>query len=136
MLNKTKYKDEILEIACSGDTLAVNKHTEKPENCSKLDCTDCLFDLYSACGEMCWDWRNSEYREHEVDWNKVSVDTPVYVKMGGVDEPRYFAKYEDNHIFHFGGGKTSFTNGNSALMVVSKDYIKLARPEDIEKYSK
>lgn len=142
MLNKEKYKDEIFEIACSGNMLALNKHTRKLENCSELSCTDCSFDLNnhwgrcSNCSEMCYKWCNSEYKEPEIDWSKVPVDTPVYVNMSGTMAPRYFAKYEDNSIYHFKAGKTSFTNQMDALMPVSKGFIKLARLEDIEKYSK
>ena len=35
MKNKEKYAKEIVEIACSGDALAVSKVTGKPISCTK-----------------------------------------------------------------------------------------------------
>ena len=39
----------------------------------------------------------SEYKEPEIDWSKVKVDTPILVKRSKEAEweRRYFAKFED-----------------------------------------
>lgn len=134
MLNKEKYEKEILEIACSGDCLAINKHTNKLCACEHLICTDCKFNSSDNCSDVCKDWCNSEYREPEVDWSKVPVDTPIYVRFGEDWHPRYFARSVNNGIYHFNDGKTSFTTTYSTL--ADFDNVKLARPEDIEKYIK
>ena len=41
MKNKEKYAKEIVEIACSGDALAVSKVTGKPISCTKTSCEHC-----------------------------------------------------------------------------------------------
>ena len=49
-----------------------------------------------------------------VDWNKVSVDTPILVKDDCDDkwEKAYFAKYEDEMIYAWNNGRTSFSARN------------------------
>lgn len=45
-----------------------------------------------------------------VDWSKVAVDTPILVKDDYDDkwEKAYFAKYEDEMIYAWNNGRTSF----------------------------
>lgn len=49
-----------------------------------------------------------------VDWSKVEVDTPILVKDDCDDkwEKAYFAKYEDEMIYAWNNGKTSFSARN------------------------
>lgn len=49
-----------------------------------------------------------------VDWSKVAVDTPILVKDDCDDkwEKAYFAKYEDEMIYAWNDGKTSFSARN------------------------
>ena len=45
-----------------------------------------------------------------VDWDKVPVDTKVLVKLEGKRWTKgYFAKYENNTIYIFSDGRSSFT---------------------------
>lgn len=46
-----------------------------------------------------------------VDWSKVMVDTPILVKDDYDDkwEKAYFAKYEDEMIYAWNNGRTSFS---------------------------
>lgn len=46
-----------------------------------------------------------------VDWSKVAVDTPILVKDDYYDkwEKAYFAKYEDEVIYAWNNGRTSFS---------------------------
>lgn len=46
-----------------------------------------------------------------VDWSKVMVDTPILVKDDYYDkwEKAYFAKYEDEMIYAWNNGRTSFS---------------------------
>lgn len=46
-----------------------------------------------------------------VDWSKVAVDTPILVKDDYDDkwEKAYFAKYEDEMIYAWNNGRTSFS---------------------------
>lgn len=49
-----------------------------------------------------------------VDWSKVAVDTPILVKDDYYDkwEKAYFAKYEDEMIYVWSNGRTSFSARN------------------------
>ena len=53
-----------------------------------------------------------EYKEPEVDWSKVEVDTPILVRDYESQEweARHFAKYEDGVIYAWDGGSTSWTS--------------------------
>lgn len=57
------------------------------------------------------EWLNSEYKEPPVDWSKVAVDTPILVRdiESDVWTRRYFAKYEDNTVYAWDGGATSWS---------------------------
>lgn len=44
-----------------------------------------------------------------VDWSKVAVDTPIFVKYNGQDIHRHFAHYKDNRVYFYPDGKTSWT---------------------------
>lgn len=47
-----------------------------------------------------------------VDWSKVVVDTPIFVRnrIEDVWNCRYFAKYEDGKVYTWCGGRTSWSN--------------------------
>lgn len=138
MLNKEKFKDEICEIACNGGSLALNKNTNKLCDCGNVLCKDCKFTSSGKCSDMCRDWCNSEYKEPEVNWKAVLIDTPIYIKFTENDwAPRYFSHYDNGDICYFAGGRTSFTKLNEGgILKENVKFTKLAREEDIEKYSK
>lgn len=59
----------------------------------------------------------------EVDWAEVAVDTPILVSNDNVNWCcRHFAKYEDNMIYAWGGGCTSYTTNEA----IDWHYAKLA----------
>ena len=50
--------------------------------------------------------------EEVIDWSKVEVDTPIWVKYeDGSYEPRHFAKYENGKVYYWPHGKTKHTTG-------------------------
>lgn len=67
MLNKEKYAKEIVEIAITGDTLAVSNG--KPVSCYGSSCEDCDFyhlgDKVYKCTHELKEWANSEYKEEK-----------------------------------------------------------------------
>lgn len=69
--------------------------------------------------------------EPEVDWSKVEVDTPILVKDLRDDdwERRYFAWYEEEEIYAWSGGATSWSVKNQAQARDWK-YAKLAEVEE------
>lgn len=122
MLNKEKYAKEIIEIACNGDPVGMRNGIL----CSCHSIDDCDFcDFYddkTTCEKVIKEWANSEYKEHEIDWNKVPVDTPVYVWDNDENKiykkKRYFAKYDTNNdkIIAFTEGQTSWSSDLNTMV--------------------
>lgn len=127
MLNKEKYAKEISEIACSGHCIGMMNGTLCPCNTIK-HCEDCdFYDRKSktSCAELIKNWANSEYKEREIDWNKVPVDTPVYVWNGNDYDgklPRHFAGFRNISnsgicaIAAFNKGLTSWTTDKNDVI--------------------
>lgn len=122
MTNYDRYIDEIMSY------IGVDRKTGEVKKCTNDDisCEDCIFsdeNCYSRCSDMKKEWLKSEYQPI-VDWSKVKIDTPIYVKAELGDEwiPRYFAKYLNGDIYAWNDGKTSFTTAAR----ISWKYAKLA----------
>lgn len=125
MTNREKFAEKILDIACNGGSIAVNKVTSEPMRCHGTACKECLFKFNGD--EFCIDkrkkWANSEYVEPLVDWSKVAVDTPILVNDSNDHRwlKRYFAKYENGSVFAWNGGKTSWSSeGHATAWVLAK----------------
>lgn len=65
MKNKEKYAKEIIEIACSGGSIAVTKECMRIEPCGSTFCNKCLF-YANNCKEKVREWAESEYVEKPV----------------------------------------------------------------------
>ena len=133
MTNKEKYAKEILDIACTGDNVAMRKSDNVIVGCKKLKCSDCAFTTHGKCdcNDMIEKWANSEYVEPPVDWSKVAVDTPILVKdvKSGEWNRGYFAMYENGTVFTWYHGATSWSaEGDSDI--ASWKYAKLAESEE------
>lgn len=113
MTNREKFAEQILDIACGGSKIAVNKATLEPTACYKLTCKDCLFGFSNtdSCTSVREKWANSEYVEPPVDWSKVAVDTPILIRDSSFSEwgKRYFAKYENGIVYAWSDGTTSWS---------------------------
>ena len=129
MLNKEKFKDEIVEIACTGYDFALENG--KVVNCQYTDCWNCSFSSHIngvSCTVNRKNWANSEYEEY-VDWSKVPVDTKILVRDNENVPwtPRHFACIEHGCVYAFSYGRTSFTcNGKGR----SWKYAKLYKEEE------
>lgn len=69
MKNKEKFAKEILDIACSGRSIAVTKDN-KVVYCSNISCESCMFDSCGkhigrsqVCSDRLHEWAESEYVE-------------------------------------------------------------------------
>lgn len=136
MKNKEKFAKEIIEIACTGDILAMSGETLR--GCKGLQCKNCFFhDEYIRCNENRIKWAESEYVEYETDWSKVPVDTPVLLK-GVASNRRYFSRLlPDGRISTFSNGRTSWSaQGTAPEISCSKSDVVLAREGDKLKYRK
>ena len=114
VLNKEKYAKEIVELATNGiGSIAIVN--DKPCCCGEgTSCCRCDL-MYGDCDELLKQWANSEYKEREIDWSKVPVDTPIYVWDNNDNRTykRHFAGYNqvNNMIFAFDNGGTSWSSG-------------------------
>ena len=132
MTNKEKYAKEILDIACTGDRVAMRNSDNVIVGCRKLGCLDCAFNTH---GKGCYDaiekWANSEYVEPPVDWSKVAVDTPILVR--GYEEEswkkRHFAKYENGIVYAWSAGSTSWS-ARMSNDITDWKFAKLAESEE------
>lgn len=124
MTNREKFAEQILDIACGGSKIAVNKATLEPIACYKLECKDCLFNTHSYvyCRDARKKWANSEYVEPPIDWSKVAVDTPILVRDNSFSEwgKRYFAKYENGGVFAWSNGATSWSGRTCTAWELAK----------------
>lgn len=131
MLNIEKYKDELENLGVlNPNALAVIDG--KPCMCQETKCDMCeLYSKESRCVDRTGNWLFSEYKEPEVDWSKVKVDTPILVKDILKFEwiKRYFAKFVDGQIYAWGDGTTSWS-ANDECDVTSWNCAKLAESED------
>ena len=112
MLNKEKYAKEILDIVCQDGTIPAVVNNVPIKCTDALDCYDCKFYHNDDCINAFIKWVNSEYKEREIDWNKVPVDTPIYVWDDGRTYKRHFAGYDkiNNMIIAFDNGGTSWSS--------------------------
>ena len=133
MLNIEKYKEELENIGVLNPTeLAVIDG--KPCMCQEAACNMCeLRSEEIGCFYRTDNWLFSEYKEPEVDWSKVKVDTPILIREdeGNPWLKRYFAKFEGGKVYAWNGGKTSWSIEDKTDMLSWK-YAKLAESEEQE----
>lgn len=132
MLNIEKYKDKLVEL-CVIDIDRLVLIQGQPRICnSSLLCKECLFNNnLDFCSDEALNWLFSEYKEPEVDWSKVEVDTPILVRNNEDKEwvNRYFAKFADGKVYAWVSGATSWTVDDEYDVTFWK-YAKLAESED------
>ena len=129
MTNKEKYGNKIIELAIDEGVLALKNG--EPAPCAKIKCEDCDYGKSDSCGGSEYkfrEWLNSEYVDPPVDWSKVAVDTPILVRDSEKEtwRKRHFAKYEDNMVYAWAGGATSW----SAERSIYWEMAKLAESEE------
>ena len=128
MTNGEKYEKEVVEILNSDKKLMCDDFVKKKVLASYgMICNhEC-----SGCVILTNIWLSKEYKEPEVDWSKVKVDTPILVKSGAGDVwfERHFAKFEDETVYAWDDGRTSFTEEYCS----GWEMAKLADDEDKEK---
>lgn len=94
-------------------------------NCSKYRCIEVINGTLPSLEEC--DVINIAEELGIVDWSKVKVDTPVFVRDSENDvwKCRYFAKYEYEKVYTWVDGRTSWSN-KIADVPVSWEYVQLA----------
>ena len=121
MLNKEKYAKEIIDIACSGGSIGMRNGVL----CACNSIGDCIYcDFYgnkTICGIAIKEWANSEYKEREIDWSKVPVDTPILITYSCYTLKRHFAKYYNKTIYFYPDGTTSWSFNQDSSQLISWD---------------
>nr|DAH22989.1 MAG TPA: hypothetical protein [Caudoviricetes sp.] len=51
-----------------------------------------------------------------VEWEKVPVDTPIYIETQYGRLRRYFADYKEERVWFFSGGQTSWSSGTLGII--------------------
>lgn len=98
MKNKEKYAKEIVEPACNGEGIAVNKHSGMVFPCNNIPCSNCLFDNDYYCEEERKKWAESEYIEKSVIViSKKDRAFLEYLK----EEFKYIVRYKDGTLFAY-----------------------------------
>lgn len=127
MTNYEHYKSEIDKITRMGRMVAVEEKTGKITSCNQITCLQCMFDSCSAgnCDAAALAWADAEYIEQEVDWSKIAINTPILVRDDNTTKwvIRHFAKYENNLVYAWDGGGTSYTMNETT----GWNYAKLAK---------
>ena len=121
MKNYEKYADEIREYkGCNFCIDFVCQHILKIEDCDYIGC--------SRCNMLQMLWLLEDYKEPEIDWSKVEVDTPILVRVSEDGEwiRRHFAKYEGGIVYTWKDSRTSWSED----CMTGWDYGKLAESED------
>ena len=72
-------------------------------------------------------WLMEDYKEPEVDWSKVTVDTPILVRHSEDEmwRKRHFAKYKNGTVYAWSNGFISWTENYMA----GWKYAKLAESD-------
>lgn len=146
MLNKEKFAKEIMELALNHETVSITDNGELIP-CGRVPCDYCkLYNQYdwssnpfvrNKCKGAFIRWANSEYKEIDIDWDRVPVDTPVLVwdTDDKHKKKRYYAGLNDGYYMAFNNGTTSWSS-DSVKETSLWSNCELARKEDIQKYRK
>ena len=130
MLNKEKYAKEILDISCDGYGIAKQNGHLQPWRYTA--CSKCDFNTTLCCPEEIRKWANSEYKEREIDWNKVPVDTCILITDSYGSLKRHFAKYDNKKIYAYPDGRTSWSVFQDSNQLIAWDEKKVQIKEGVD----
>ena len=137
MTNKEKYAKEILDVIYETADMPAMKNG-KLVACNTTKCEECKFrDIINGCEGKFKAWMREEYKEPEIDWTKVPVDTKILVRdyKDASWYKAHFASYKDGKPFAFPWGRSSWTTTPS-MSPIAWSYTEIADPEEREKYLK
>ena len=98
MLNAEKYKDRILEVASNNKVFGLDTKTNKIDNCSSMNCRDCLFYTFGTISEHDVNrikWLISEYKE-PIKVSKLEYDILTYILKN--TECRYITRNKSRSL--------------------------------------
>lgn len=96
MKNKEKYAKEIMDIACSGNRIAVMKGSGRIVPCDGVLCSVCSFCGSIDCRKNIKDWSESEYIEKPV----ISKRDRAFLEYLG-KELKYIVRSKSDNLMAF-----------------------------------
>lgn len=93
MKNKEKDAKEIVELACDGYRVAVDKRTDKIVSCEDIPCSKCLFFDNKDCDRRRREWAESEYIEKQV----ISKRDRAFLEYLG-EELKYIVRSKSDNL--------------------------------------
>lgn len=98
MKNKEKFSKEIVEIACDGNRIAVDRQTGEFRSCYETPCIECLFHSSDKeqCKERTREWAESEYIEKPV----ISKKDRVFLEYLG-EELKYIVRSKSANLIAY-----------------------------------
>ena len=128
MKNKEKFAKEIIEIECTGQSIAVDEVGDIVA-CNSEQCERCIFSGMD-CGKEIQEWAEKEYEEPRIqpEVKNCKVDDKILVSNNGKDWiSAHFAKYDNicGVVLSYYNGCTSWTTD----MRTAWRYVKLPESE-------
>jgi hypothetical protein len=131
MKNKEYWHNRIFDLAIEGKSIALDKRTGSVVSCESIGCGNCSFYkeyIGQSCGDEVKEWAEAEYKApHKIDPRinaSTPVDTKILVSLDGKDwYERHFAKFDNDKVFAYDNGRTSWTV--SGFCAMGWEYAKL-----------
>lgn len=98
MKNKEKYAKELLNVACAGNRIAIDKRTMQNRGCANLPCGNCLFSNCGNCDTRLAEWAESEYIEQPKIKPVISKSDRLFLDYLR-EEYKFVVRDEDNKLF-------------------------------------
>mgnify|MGYP006927029578 CR=1 FL=1 len=96
MTNREYYKEQILDIACNGGSISIDKMTGELFECTEeLKCEDCLFHI-SECEDQIKKWANTEHIEKP----KLTKNEKLFLSLLH-ERWKYMARDQNENLFIF-----------------------------------
>lgn len=96
MKNKEKYSKKIVELACDGNDIAVDKRTGKVDSCDYISCSNCLFNDNKDCDKPRREWAESEYIKKPV----IDKKDRVFLEYLG-EELKYIVRSKSDNLIAY-----------------------------------
>lgn len=93
MKNREKYAEEILNIACTGKKVAIDKWTMQIRGCEGFPCAFCLFRDCDGCSKKLAEWAESEY----IETVKISKRDRTFLDY--IEGYKYIARDGDGELY-------------------------------------
>lgn len=131
MKNKEKHLKEIVEIACDGNCIAVDKNSGKVKPCCYSSCSNCLFDdshyRDSDCDRTRRKWAESEYVEHPV----ISKSDRTFLEYLR-EEHKFIARDENGELFTYETQPKKVNACWNSVGLIHERYLHLNRHFNID----